>query len=304
MIGGTGNRDIRFAAQGDVEAIDDVHPPSEQGGTADQTIRHCSHRDHPAFRRGAGHGDGALWEQRLAGTLQVGCVGAGKGLSGLHRLRAPVGRRGDRAAPGDLRPLDHIAEGEAWHARGQTVAARRAGQQDGHHRWAYAGILRTWVAAGGGDGNRRAAERGAADPGILRGGGAGACRDGWPGNGDRRRGGVAAAAVVDRDGSDPPAGNHCGGGGRDARATRSAKGDDWCSEVARTSTPHSNAGHRAARYRGKSARPPGIEQVGNPALDFILGHGGRGDESRAKRGDENKARDLEHVVESGRMIGG
>ena len=290
MIGGRGDGNIRLAAQGDVEAVHDVHPPSKQSGAADQAIRHRSYGDHPAFRRGGGHRDSALWEQRLAGTVQIGRVGAGKGFTGLHRLRAPVSRRGDRAAPGDLRTLDHIAEGEAGDAGGQAVTAGRAGQLRRHHWCGRDGnIHRARVAGGGGDGNRRAAERGAADSRVLRGGGAGAAGDGRPGEGDRRRGGVAAAAVVDRDGSDPPAGNHCGGGGRDARATGSAEGDHRCREVTRTSTPHSNAGHRATRYRRKSARPPRVEQVGGTALDFILRLNDRGKQEQAQSGDDRKS---------------
>ena len=277
MIRSARDRHIGLVAQGDVEAIHNVHPLPEQGRTADETIRHGFHGDDPALGGGRQHRHAPPREQRLTGTVEVGQVGTREGFSGLHRLRAPVSRRGDRATPRDLGTLDHIAERKARHTGSQAVATGRAGEQDGDLGHGGNGsVLRLRIAgcccaakgAGGvGVGGRdqttaidpRTAQRGAADSGVLRGGGAKARGNARSGDGDLGRGGVAAAATVDRDRADAPSRQHRRGRGGDTHAARRADDHHRGRGVTQPAAAQGDAGDRAARNRGKAAGPSRIE---------------------------------------------
>ena len=282
------DRDIGLVAQGDVEAIHNVHPLPEQGRPAHQTVRHGLHGDDPALGGGRQHRHAPPREQRLTDTVEVGQVGTRECLAGLHRLRAPVSRRGDRATPRDLGTLDHIAERKARHTGSQAVATGRAGEQDGDLGHGGNGsVLRLRIAGccgaakgaggvgvGGGDQTTaidpRTAQRGAADSGVLRGGGAKARGNARSGDGDLGRGGVAAAATVDRDRTDAPGRQHRRGRGGDTHAARRADDYHRSRGVTQPAAAHGDARDVPPRQRGKAACTPRIEQVGGSPLDLIL----------------------------------
>ena len=274
------DRFARFAPQRQGEPVDDVHPLAEQGRTTHQSTGHQSDRHHIARWRTARHIHTAGRHQGLARAIEVNEVVIGKKFARLDRLGTPIGARRDGSAPVHLRPLDHIAEGVARHARGQAVADAGAGQNCRHLRRGGIGVIaraRVTTGADPRNRNRTRTRRSGPDAGELRRGGTRARGDGRRGDAHRRRraGAVAAAAIDNRDRGHHSIRQHRRGRGRAAAAR--PDGDHGRRRVTRTTAPNGESrDHSVLRNRGKTACPPLIEQVARSALDLQLGLDHRG----------------------------
>ena len=277
------DRFARFPAQSQGKPVDDVHPLAEQGRAAAQPGGHRGHGHQIARRRASGHTHTTRRHQRLGRTIEVDQVVVGKHFARFHRFGAPIAGRRDGSAPVDLRALDLIAEGIAWHAGSEGAAKAGARHNRGHDGRSGNGPVERPRVTPGGDTQNRARRQGRID--RTRGGGgraqASKLRRSGPAprgdgrrrdrDGGRRAGAVATAAAVDGNRCHHAARQHRSSGGRRAAAWWSDR-DHRRGKVARAAATHGDGrDHSSRRDRGKATRTTMIEHVPHVALDLKLG---------------------------------